>query len=128
VLVKMGEQRALGSKWDGNSWRVGISDPAQRERAVIEIPIMRGAIATSGGYGCSFDNAGNFTHILDPRTGRSARHFASITVTAASATDADGLSTALAVDGGSSLLKRVMGDGIRVFAVPFDGTHGYWLA
>ena len=33
------------------------------------VALSGGAAATSGGYGCRFDAAGLFTHILDPRTG-----------------------------------------------------------
>lgn len=126
VLVNMGEQRALGPKWDGSAWRVGVSDPNNREAMLVEIPVSSGAVATSGGYGCRFDEAGRFTHILDPRTGAAARQFKSITVIAPRATDADGISTALCVLG-EERSKALLGNDVRAFALPEDQTAGRWL-
>jgi len=126
VLVNMGEQRALGAKWDGEAWRIGVADPQSRGGMLIEIPVSSGAVATSGGYGCRFDAAGRFTHILDPRTGASARQFESITVIAPRATEADGLSTALSVLG-EDQAKNLCSGTVKAFAVPVGGSSGRWL-
>ena len=126
VLVNMGEQLALGPKWDGTAWRVGIADPANPEIALVELPLSRGAIATSGGYGYHFDPAGRFTHILEPRTGAPARQWASVTVVADRAATADALSTALSVVPARRapvLLSR----GARAFVVPEGAKSGHWL-
>lgn len=127
VMVNMGEQRALGPKWGGDAWQIGIADPTNGERQILQVPITRGALATSGGYGCHFDDAGQFTHILDPRTGEVARQFASVTVLAPLASDADGLSTALSVMGPGAW-KKLARAGISAFAVPPQSSKGYWLA
>ena len=37
------------------------------------------AVATSGAYGFRFDPDGRFNHLLDPRTGGSARLYKSVT-------------------------------------------------
>ncbi len=55
------------------------------------------ALATSSTAGLSFDLAGRYRHLLDPRTGRPAAGFRAVSVVAGSATDADALSTALLV-------------------------------
>jgi FAD:protein FMN transferase len=126
VLVNMGEQLALGSKWDGEAWRIGIADPARPERPLLEVPLSRGAIATSGGYGFRFDPAGRFTHILEPKSGAPAHQWASVTVICDRATAADGLSTALTVapaERAASLLPR----GARAYLMPSGGAEGHWL-
>jgi len=46
-------------------------------------------------YGTLFDATGQFTHILDPRTGGTAPALAGVSVVAATATLADGLATAM---------------------------------
>ena len=95
VLVNMGEHRALGTHPGGAPWRIGLADPQRfwRLRGALE-PGNR-AVATSGGYGTPFDAQGAHHHLFDPRTGRSATHYRSVTVLAPSATIADALSTGI---------------------------------
>lgn len=95
MLVDMGEPRALSTKPDGSAWRIGIANPADPSRAVTEIAVVDKAVSTSGGYGTLFDDQGRFTHLVDPRTGRTAPALLGVSVVAATATHADGLSTAL---------------------------------
>lgn len=99
VLVNLGEGRALGHGPDGRAWRAGVVDPAAPERVLFELPLGsgQGALATSAGHGTRFGSDPSVHHLLDPRTGRSANHSASVSVLAARATLADGLSTALAL-------------------------------
>lgn len=92
VLVNLGEIRALGPKPDGAPWRVGL--PGGRA-----LGIERRAVATSAGSGMVFDGQGRHHHIFDPAHGRSAHAFASVTVAAPTASEADALSTGLAVCG-----------------------------
>ena len=57
-------------------------------------------MTTSGDYERAFALKGKrYTHIIDPRTGRSARGISSVTVIAPSALEADALSTAISVLG-----------------------------
>lgn len=126
VLVDMGEELALGPKWDGSSWIIGIKDPHKPSAILSELPLTRGAVATSGGYGYQFDRAGSFTHILDPKTGQPARRWASVTVIANSAALADGLSTALSVVE-TEMIPMVLGEKGRAYFVPFGAEDAYWL-
>ncbi|SEH26037.1 FAD:protein FMN transferase [Magnetospirillum fulvum] len=95
MLVDMGEPRALSTKPDGSAWRIGIANPADPTRAITEIDVVDKAISTSGGYGTLFDDAGQFTHLIDTRTGKTAPAMVGVSVIADTATKADGLSTAL---------------------------------
>ena len=126
VLVNMGEGLALGPKWDGSSWTVGIADPHEPTSILTELSLDRGAVATSGGYGYQFDAAGRFTHILDPKTGKPARRWASVTVTADNATLADGLSTALAV-APAELAGTMLEARARACVVPLESASLHWL-
>ncbi|WP_322516765.1 FAD:protein FMN transferase [Rhodopseudomonas palustris] len=93
TLVDMGEIRAIGGRPDGTPWRVGLADPDQPGRSGEIVEIADRAVATSAGAGFRFDPAGRFTHLLDPRTGRSPRLYGSVSVIAPTATEADALST-----------------------------------
>lgn len=95
MLVDMGEPRALAPKPDGSAWHIAIADPRDPARAIHAVDVVERAVATSGGYGTRFDEAGRYTHLLDARSGRSAPAAESVTVISPSATQADLLSTAL---------------------------------
>lgn len=102
VLVNLGEGRALGHRPDGGPWRAAVTDPADPGRTLFELPLGSGrgqhpALATSGGYGTRFGPDPGIHHLIDPRTGRSANHHASVSVAAPRATLADGLSTTLSI-------------------------------
>jgi thiamine biosynthesis lipoprotein len=126
VLVNMGEQLALGPKWDGSTWQVAIADPVQPSRTIATLPLASGAVATSGGYGCRFDTDGRFTHILDPHTGAPAREWSSVTVMATRATTADGLSTAVAAAPASEA-TRILGGLARGYVVAANARAGRWF-
>ncbi len=102
VLIDLGEGRALGHRPDGGAWRAAVANPAEPSRTLFDLELgsERGqspALATSGGYGTRFGPDPLLHHLLDPRTGRSANHYASVSVAAARATLADGLSTTLSI-------------------------------
>lgn len=112
VLRKMGVSNALinlggnilviGTRMDGQLWRIGLQDPAD-ERGIyfLTISLTDGTIVTSGPYERFFEKDGIiYHHILDSATGRpAATHIESVTVTGASSTVADALSTAVFVLG-----------------------------
>jgi FAD:protein FMN transferase len=97
VLVNMGEVRALGAHSDGSPWRVAIANPSKPWRSLLTLALEDNALATSGGYGTTFDASGRHHHLFDPYTGKSAQHYRSVSVVAPDATTADGLSTGLCV-------------------------------
>jgi len=98
ALVNLGEFAALGPRQDGGSWRVAVIHPEVPWRNLARVALAPGqALATSAPAGTAFDAARRFHHLLDPRTGRCAGAWRSVSVCAPTATLADGLSTALAV-------------------------------
>ena len=95
VLVDMGETRALGQRGDGGEWQIGIARPdGTLER---RIGLSDRALATSAPMGTVLDPAATVGHIVDPRDGSMARAHSLVSVSAGSATLADGLSTAFCV-------------------------------
>jgi FAD:protein FMN transferase len=96
-LVDMGESRAVGARDEGVPWRIGVADPDAPDRVGETLDVIDKAVATSGAYGFRFDADGRFNHLLDPKSGESARLYKSVTVIASTATAADGLSTAFSL-------------------------------
>lgn len=102
VAIDLGEARAAGRRADGNPWSAVVVDPERPSRTLFELtmgdaPGQVQALATSAGAGTRFGPDPRVHHLFDPRTGRSANRYASVSVAASRATIADGLSTALSV-------------------------------
>jgi thiamine biosynthesis lipoprotein len=109
VLVKAGgDLMALGEDEQRSPWEIGIQSPRHAQGIVIaRFGLEDRAVATSGDYMEHF--ATNFSehHILDPRTGHSARELSSATIVAPTAILADALATAIMVLGSESGLELV---------------------
>lgn len=81
-------------------WTIEVAHPSDRTRSVGAIRLSRGSVATSGTSERSVVLDGRrFGHILDPRTGRPAPAWGSVTVVTDDPLEADILSTALYVMG-----------------------------
>ena len=100
-LIELGgEIRTAGPAPGGGRWRIAIESP-DSEHPLTTLQLREGAVATSGDYRQRriVDGAA-VSHIIDPRTGRPARHQTrSVTVVAGTAREADGLATGLLVMG-----------------------------
>ena len=109
-LVNAGGDLFLTGSKDGDPWRVGIQHPRRPGELLQVVAPAGGALVTSGDYERSYTWEGIlYHHILDPRSGQPARGCQSVTVWAASATDADALATAVFVLGpveGLALVER----------------------
>ena len=100
-----GDSRVIGDR-RGRPWMVGIQNPDRADEIVTRIPITDEAFSTSGDYERYFiDNGVRYHHIIDPRTGDSARKVRSATVIAATATRTDGLSKTAFVLGAEEALR-----------------------
>jgi thiamine biosynthesis lipoprotein len=75
-----GDLAILGPQPDGSAWGVGVKHPRREGMLLATIPVSSGAIATSGDYERFIEVDGvRHCHVLDPRTGRSARGISSVT-------------------------------------------------
>lgn len=129
-----GNIRYFGTKPDGRPWSTGIQHPRQTDGVLIatvegvDLP----AVATSGDYQQYFELDGRrYHHLLDPATGYPAQGVISATAWAASAMEADILSTTVFVLGPErgialadslesveALVILAEGDSLRCLATP----------
>lgn len=124
ALVDMGESRAIGSAPEGRPWRIGIADPSSSDSIVKVLQVTDRAVATSSPLGFQFDAHGQFTHIIDPRTGSTPQRYASLSVIARKAVMADALSTAfnlMDLDTIAGAIRQL--DGVEAYAL--SGTAGW---
>ena len=99
--IDFGGQVAVSGAASDGPWTVGIAHPAHRDRAVVEVSLAAGSLATSGGSerDVFLADGARIGHVVDPRSGRPVSRSASVSVWHASAFVADVLSTALYVMG-----------------------------
>jgi thiamine biosynthesis lipoprotein len=112
ALVDTGEIGTLGRKTDSQPWTVGIQHPRQHDAYLALAQLDGRCLATSGDYATPLSDDLRHHHLFDPRTGYSPTEFASVSVAAATAMEADALSTAVFVLGsaaGMQLLRQTPG-------------------
>jgi thiamine biosynthesis lipoprotein len=117
VLLDLGGQvTARGKDASGGDWSITIADPRRRDRPAVALRLTDASASTSGNSERGRNVGGvRIGHLLDPRTGRPAEDFGSVTVVAPSAFHADILSTAFFVLGpahGLALSQRLRGEGV----------------
>ena len=89
-----GDIRVIGAPPASKPWSIQIRDPKEPTTAIASLPIVAGAIATSGNYERYIDVGGKrYCHILNPMTGWPTQGLSSVTVTAQSCMVAGSLST-----------------------------------
>jgi thiamine biosynthesis lipoprotein len=121
-----GDTRIIGDRF-GRPWVVGLRDPDHPGKSYLRIPLTDAAISTSGDYERYFDEDGKrFHHIIDPKTGDSARKVRSVTVIADTATRTDGLTKCVFIMGaedGIAFINTL--EGVDAVAVRPDGKVVY---
>lgn len=124
ALVNLADDLSiLGAQPGDEPWRVGIRHPRKADVALASIPVRSGAVATSGDYERFIEVGGvRHCHVLDPRTGRSARGFQSVTVHAPSCLVAGSASTIAMLKGRDAGLGWLKTLGLAHFCVLEDGS------
>tara|TARA_R110002096_G_scaffold304756_5_gene499692 strand:+ start:1144 stop:2331 length:1188 start_codon:yes stop_codon:yes gene_type:complete len=128
-VLRAGEHGAAGRMAAGRmAAAYDIADPDERTRGVVRVRIESGSLATTANserrLRVADENLGyrDMGHILDPRTGRPAKDFGSITVWAPDAFAADCLSTGLFVMGPDvALAWAEQREGIEVLVLVQSG-------
>lgn len=120
-----GNVMTLGTKPDGSSWTVAITDPFSPESLMGSVTVTGQAVVTSGNYEKYFEENGKrYHHILDPCTGApSESDVVSTTIIADKGIDCDALSTAtflMGADAGMQLIDSL--DGIEAVFIQSDGS------
>ncbi|BBD07386.1 FAD:protein FMN transferase [Desulfovibrio ferrophilus] len=103
-----GDIRVSGAR----RWTVAVEDPTGNGQHPSVLSLANCAIATSGGYERSYDPAGKHHHVINPASGLSPSQTVSVSTVAATAMEADALSTAVMVmpaQAGVSLVDSLSG-------------------
>lgn len=122
AALDLGGQVALLAR-AGAPWTVPVADPRHRDREVIALTVEQGSVSTSGNSERGIVVEGRrIGHLLDPRTGRPAPDFGSLTVWTADPLAADCLSTGLYVMGPEAALDWAAAHpGVEVLALRPSG-------
>lgn len=101
ALVNFGGNVAVvGNRAEQDEWRISVRSPFDAEKTIGKFTVASGVVAVSGDYERYFEEDGvRYHHILSPFDGYPSRNMRGVAVYAASATEADMLSTALFVMG-----------------------------
>ena len=121
-----GDTRILGDRF-GKPWVVGVRDPDHAGKVFLRLPLTDAAFSTSGDYERYFDEDGKrFHHIIDPKTGDSARKCRSVTVISDTATRTDALTKSVFIMGPEEGIKFIDTlEGVDAVAVSPEGKVFY---
>jgi FAD:protein FMN transferase len=100
-----GDIRVVGPQPDGTPWSLGIQHPREPGRVVASLPLVDGALATSGDYERYFvdDDGTRYCHVLDPRSGWPVSGWQSVSVVAPVCVAAGALTTIAMLKGAEAL-------------------------
>jgi len=105
LVTAGGDSRIIGDRF-GQPWIIGIRHPDRKDEVIARMPLEDAAMSTSGDYERYFDEKGvRYHHIIDPKTGDSARKVRSATVIGPNATTTDGLSKTAFVLGAEKAIE-----------------------
>jgi thiamine biosynthesis lipoprotein len=100
ALVSAGGDTGLLGDRRGRPWYVGIKHPRAEEKTAVKLPLSNESISTSGDYERYFIEGGvRYHHIINPKTGDSARKVVSVSIIGKDSTYVDALSTTVFVKG-----------------------------
>jgi FAD:protein FMN transferase len=113
VINAAGDLVTWGKQADGQSWYVGIADPAEKEKVFSWLTADNTAVVTSGNYEKFAElNGKRYSHIIDPRTGYPVSGLKSVSIVCPNGELADALATAVSVlgkDEGLYLINQLKG-------------------
>lgn len=108
IINASGDMNTWGKQANGEYWKVAITNPMDKNKVFALLPIIDGAVVTSGDYERYVNfNGKRYAHIIDPRTGYPATGIISVTVFAPKAELADALATSVFVMGTEIGLDRI---------------------
>lgn len=116
-----GDLRAIGPKFNGEPWEMGIQNPNNRDAVIAMIPIKVGALATSGDYEKYFELDGKrYCHVMSPKTGQPVRFWKSVSILAPLSITAGSYST-IAMLKESDGIKWLEESDLAYFAIDYTG-------
>lgn len=115
-----GNIRAIGTKADGNRWKVGVQNPFDVNGDFVEkVYVEDISLVTSGDYQRYYEVDGKkYHHIIDPDTLFPADHFRAVSILCEDSGRADALST--------SIYNMSYEEGLS-FVESLEGVEGMWI-
>ncbi len=108
LINASGDLNCWGKQPDGVSWKVGITNPLNKNKIYSWFDIDDQAVVTSGNYEKFIRFEGiRYSHIINPKTGYPAKGIVSATIFAPKAELADALATSIFVMGTSVGINMV---------------------
>ncbi len=96
VINVGGNVRTIGTKDDGNGWKVGVEDPEGKDKYLLYLSVSDKTVVTSGSYQRYFTVDGvKYHHIINPGSLYPENQYLSVTIISNDSALADALSTAL---------------------------------
>jgi FAD:protein FMN transferase len=123
VIDLGGNVMVLGSRPDGQPWRVGLQDPYEPRGSLLGVAsLVDESMVTSGVYERYLDSGGKrYHHILDTKTGYPVENgLQSVTVIAPRSFDADGLTTTIFALGRERGMELAKSRGVGAIIVDSD--------
>lgn len=111
IINASGDMTTWGKQPGGKDWSVAITNPMNKNKAFALLPVVDGAVVTSGNYEKYVLLEGKrYSHIIDPKTGYPSSGIISVTVFATQAELADALATSvfvMGIDVGLNLINQL---------------------
>ena len=123
IVNASGDLRATGAGPGGDGWRVGVQDPFAAQENIAVLVVSDCAVATSGSARRHWTSGDErYHHLIDARTlGSSQSDLLTVTVVAATATEADVLAKVAFLLGSSEGLPYIERFGAQALAVALAG-------
>ncbi|OWP84664.1 thiamine biosynthesis protein ApbE [Flavobacterium davisii] len=100
IINASGDLTTFGEQVNGNLWKIGITNPFDKEEFIDVVKLGRYAVTTSGNYEKYAEIEGKrYSHIINPKTGYPCQGICSVTILGPSAEIANGFSTSIMVLG-----------------------------
>ena len=113
IINASGDMNTWGKQPNDEDWKVGITNPLNKNKVFAVLPISNTAVVTSGNYEKYVKISGKrYSHIINPKTGYPSSGIVSVSVFATKAELADALATSIFVMGkdvGLDLVNQLKG-------------------
>lgn len=108
IINASGDMNTWGKNENGDTWKVAITNPLNKDKVFALLPLNEGAVVTSGNYEkYTIINGEKYSHIINPKTGFPSKGLSSVSVFSPNAELADALATAVFVMGQEIGLDRI---------------------
>ena len=126
IVELAGDVYTSGTSNNQQPWRIGISDPSDPATSIRTLELTDAALASSGSYQRFFTYEGKqYSHFLDPRTGRPVEGAISVSVVSESTLIAGAVATVACLHGTHGAEAWLEGSGLPWLLIDESGRlHG----